>query len=89
MLKFWGADYTTLRRDRQTRGGVVFICVKNDITCTELWVDEVYETTAVELKWRYPKITWEIVNIYRAPKEDIRVLEKLAERTGYTGCFTT
>jgi hypothetical protein len=39
--------------------------------------------TAVEVKSRYPKISWEIVGNYRAPKEDMRLLEKLADRTGY------
>ena len=38
---------------------------------------------AVELKGSDPKITWEIVGIYRAPNEDIGMLEKLADRTGY------
>jgi len=44
------------------------------------WVDEVYEMTAAEVKGRDPKITWEIVGIYRAPNEDTRLLEKLADR---------
>ena len=44
--------------------------------------------TAVEVKGRDPKITWEIVGIYRAPNEDMRVLEKLADRTGYMGSTT-
>ena len=43
---------------------------------------------AVELKGSDPKITWEIVGIYRAPNEDMRVLEKLADRTGYMGSTT-
>jgi hypothetical protein len=30
------ADFTTFRRDRHTRGGGVFICVKNNLTCSEL-----------------------------------------------------
>jgi len=29
------------------------------------------------------KNTWEIVGIYRAPNEDMRLLEKLADQTGY------
>ena len=33
-------DFTTLRRDRSTCGGGVFICIKNIIASTELWVDE-------------------------------------------------
>ena len=57
------ADYTTFRRDRNIRGGGVFICVKNYITCTEIWVDDVYETIAVEVRGRDPKITCEIVGI--------------------------
>jgi hypothetical protein len=49
----------------------VFICVKNYIICAELWVDEVYEMIAEEVKGRDPKITREIVSIYRAPNEDM------------------
>jgi hypothetical protein len=79
------ADYTTFRRDRHARGGGVFICVKNYIACAELWVDEEFEMIAVEVKGRYSKCTWGIVGIYRPPNEDIRVIEKLAERTGYMG----
>jgi len=40
---------------------------------------------AVEVKGRDPKITWEIVGIYRAPNEDTRLLEKLADWDGYMG----
>jgi len=43
-------DYITFRRDRCTRGGGVFICVKNDIDCRELWTDEDFEMIAVEVK---------------------------------------
>jgi len=38
---------------------------------------------AVEVKGRDPKITWEIVGIYKAPNEEMRLFEKLTERTGY------
>jgi hypothetical protein len=37
-----------------------------------------FEITAVEVKGRDPKDMWEIVHIYRAPNEDIRVTETLA-----------
>jgi len=40
---------------------------------------------AVEVKGRDPKITWDIVGIYIAPKENMRLFEKLADRTGYMG----
>jgi hypothetical protein len=43
------------------------MCVKNYITYSELWVDEVYEMIAVEVNGRDPKNTREIVGIYRAP----------------------
>ena len=64
------------------------ICVNNYTTCAELWVDYVHETIAVEVKGRGPKITWEDTGIYRAPNEDTRLLEKLADRTGYMGRTT-
>jgi len=47
------------------------------------WVDEIYEMIAVEVNGKDPKITWEIVGIYRAPNEDRRLLEKLADWAGY------
>ena len=68
------ADYKTFRQ--YSSGGGVFISVNNYITCAELWVDEVYEMRAVELQGRDPKITWEIVGIYTAPNEDMRLFEK-------------
>jgi hypothetical protein len=76
-------DYTTFWRDRSTRGGGVFIYVKDCIACAELWVDEDFEIIAVEVKDRDPQFTWEIVGIYRAPNEDMRVIERLAARTDY------
>ena len=60
----------------------MFICVKNNITCSELWVDDEFEILAVKVRGRDPKYAWEVVGIYRAPNEDIRVIEKLVARTG-------
>jgi hypothetical protein len=68
-------DYTTFRGDRNTRGGGVFICVKDCIACTELWVDEDFEMIAVEVKGKDPTFTWEVVVIYRAQNADMRVIE--------------
>jgi hypothetical protein len=48
-------DYTIFRRDRKARGGGVFICVKNNITCSELWVDDDFEMLAVEITASDPK----------------------------------
>jgi hypothetical protein len=79
------SDFTTFRRDRRGRGGGVFVCVKNCIACAELCVDENYEMIAVEVKGADPKYTWEIVGIYRAPYEDLRVIERLEARTRYLG----
>jgi hypothetical protein len=50
----------------------VFIC---DITCSELWVDDDFEMLAVEAKGSDPKYAWEVIDIYRAPNEDVRVIE--------------
>jgi hypothetical protein len=47
-------EYTTSRRDRTTRGGGVFICVKNHIDRVELWVDDDYEMIAAEVKGKDP-----------------------------------
>ena len=56
----------------------MFIFVTNYINCRELWVDENFEMTAIGVKGREPKFTCEIVGIYRAPKNDIQVMERLA-----------
>jgi len=79
------ADFTTFRRDRHARGVGVYICIKNNIACSELWVDDEFEMIAVEVKGSDPKCTWEIVGIYRAPKEDVWVIKRLAARTGFLG----
>jgi hypothetical protein len=41
-----------------------------------------------EVKGRNPNSTWEVVGNYRAPNEDMRVVERLAARTGNTGNST-
>ena len=64
-------------------GGGVFICVKKSIECREVWVDDDFEMIAIEVKGKDPKFTWEIVGSYRAPNEDMRVVERLTARTGY------
>ena len=75
------ADFVTFRRGRHAWGGGC-ICAKNNIACSELWVEDEFEIIAVEVNL---KCTWEIVGIYRAPNEDIRVIERLAARTGFLG----
>ena len=77
-------DYTTFRRDRSSRRGGVFICVKNHISCKELWTDEDFEIIAVEINSRNHKYTWETVGLYRAPNDDMRILERSVARTGCT-----
>jgi hypothetical protein len=54
-------DYMVFRRDRCSRGGGVFICVKNHIDCRELWVDEEFEIIAIEITGKNPKSTREIM----------------------------
>ena len=81
-------DYITFRRDRCSRGGGVFVCVKNYIDCRVLWTDEVFEVIAVEVKGGNPKFSWEVVGIYRAPNEGTGVIERLAAGTGFTGNST-
>jgi hypothetical protein len=49
-----------------------------------LWTDEVFEMIAVEVKGGNPKFAW----VYRAPNEDMRVIERLAARTGFPGNST-
>jgi hypothetical protein len=60
-------------------------CVKNYTACVELWVDGDFELISDEVKNRDPKITCEITGIYRAPNGDMRAIERLVARTGYSG----
>jgi hypothetical protein len=78
----------TFRREMGILEVVVFVCVRDCITCAELWVDEDFEMIAVEVKDKDPKFTLEVVGIYRAPNEDMRVIERLAARTDYLGKST-
>jgi hypothetical protein len=49
----------------------------------ELWVDDDFEIIAIEVNGSDSKDTWEIVGIYRAPNGDVRVIGRLADRTGF------
>jgi hypothetical protein len=78
------ADFTTFRRDQCAHGRGVFICIKIHIACAEVWVEKDFEMTAVEVQSMDPKPTWEIIGIYTALYEDMRVTERLAARTSYS-----
>jgi hypothetical protein len=45
----------TFKRDRHTRGCGVFICVKNNIACSKVWLDDDFEIIAVDVKGSDPK----------------------------------
>jgi hypothetical protein len=61
-----------------------FYLFNNLTASTELWVDHDFEMIAVKVKEMDPKYTWGIISIYRAPNEDILVIEGLAPRTSLT-----
>jgi len=63
----------------------MFICVKNYVDYRGLWADEDFE---VIVNGRDPKFTWKLIGIYRAPNDDIRVMEIFAARAGCTGNYT-
>jgi hypothetical protein len=54
----------------------------------ELWADKDFEMIAVEVKGKDNKLAWEIVGIYGAPNEDMRVIERLATQTHFLGNST-
>jgi hypothetical protein len=78
------ADFTTFKRDQCAHGGGVLICIKNYIASAEVWVDKDFGMNAAEVQGMDPKYTWEIIGIYRALYEDMRVIERLVARTRYT-----
>ena len=47
-------------------------------------MDDDFEIIAIEIRGMNPKSTLEIVGIYRAPNEDMRVIERLVASTGST-----
>jgi len=50
-----------------------------------LWVDDDFELLAIEVKGSDPTYTCEIIGTYRAPNEDIRIIERLAAKIGFLG----
>jgi hypothetical protein len=58
--------------------------LKITLPVRELWVDKGFEMIAVEVKGMDPKYTWGIIGIYRAPYEDMWLIERLAARTSYS-----
>ena len=70
-----------MKRDRSVGVGGVFICVKNIIASSGLWVDDNFEMIAVEVKKIDLSFAWEIIGIYRAPNEDMLAIERSAART--------
>jgi hypothetical protein len=88
MLKYLGM-ITQCSGETGVQGGSgMFVFVKKYINCMELWADEDFEMLAIEVKGRDTKVTREIVSVYRAANEDMRVLESLAAQTGYAGNST-
>jgi hypothetical protein len=84
MLNYFGT-ITQLSVERGVLEGVeCAFCVKNYIDSRELWTDDDFEMIAVEVKDRNTKFTWEILGIYRARNDNMRVVEGLAARTAYT-----
>jgi hypothetical protein len=79
--------YRAFRRDRDTRGGGVFICVKKCIPCVNSWADKDFEMIAVEVRGTDAEFTWEIVGIYRARNEGMLVIERLAAITDPLGKY--
>jgi hypothetical protein len=56
--------------------------LQNNIACSELWVDEDFEITAVEVKGRSPECTWEVCRVSHG---DIQFTEMLTAQIGYLG----
>jgi hypothetical protein len=46
----------------------------------ELWVEDDFFFFSVEMKGMDPRHTWEITGIFRAPKENVLAIERLAAR---------
>ena len=66
-------------------GGGILICVKNYIDCRMLWIDEVFEIMAVDVKDGNSKVVWEVVRSLQSSKLGHAGIERLAARTGFTG----
>ena len=57
-----------------------FMCFKNIIACSEICSDVDFEMISFELKGKVANSTWEIIGIYRAPNDDMLVIERSAAR---------
>jgi hypothetical protein len=69
-----------------TKGGGLFICIKNYIACMELWTDEDSEMIAMEVKGRdTTNFSKEIVCLYRTSNKDTQITERLAPQNDNVG----
>ena len=58
----------------------VFMCVKNIIASSEVYLDVDFEMISFEVKGVDGKYTWKIIGIYRAPNDDVLANERSAAR---------
>jgi hypothetical protein len=63
----------------------VFIFAKYCIASVELWAGKDFQMIAVGVKGKDNKFAQEIVGIYGAPNEDMRVIVRLATQTDVFG----
>ncbi len=69
-----------LRRDRNSRGGGVFICVKEDIEIRLEWVSREFEMMGIEIITSGTVL--EIIACYRLPSDGYDILDDIIQRTG-------
>jgi hypothetical protein len=80
-------DYTGIRRERNTRGGGVYFCLKNALHAWNYGGTRIWDGSS-GVKSRDTKFTGELTGIYRAPNEGMRFIERLATRTDSLGKST-
>ncbi len=74
------SHYKILRRDRNSRGGGVFICVKEDINIRLDWVSREFEMMGIEIITSGSVL--EIIACYKPPSDGYDILDNIIQRTG-------
>ena len=69
--------FTIYRRDRNIRGGGLFICIREDIHSNLMWLDENSELLCVKIYRKQSHKALNIIGGYRKPGDNFFILESL------------
>lgn len=73
--EIFGKDYIIHRRDRGSKGGGIFISVKETYASYVNWKDDQFEMMSVNVI--VGKATLQVIGIYKPPRSDLKIMDQL------------